>query len=69
MPVVAPPDSKKVEPPRQIGRNDVLVTPDGRFHRQSCPAGKSGIPMSPEDARSRRYLACPQCHSSPKVKA
>lgn len=46
----------------------VMVTGDGRFHRQSCSLAKGGIPMSPADARAKRYLACSQCFVSPKVK-
>lgn len=50
------------------GKNDVLVTKDGRFHRSSCPESKGGVVMSIEDARAKHYLACPRCFASPKVK-
>lgn len=58
-----------VEPaPAVVGKNDVLVTPDGRFHRGSCKLGKGGVVMSIDDARKKHYLACPQCFASPRVK-
>ena len=51
-----------------IPSDSVLVTGDGRFHKQSCRLGKGGVPMSPGDARSKHYLACPTCFVSSKVK-
>lgn len=68
-----PPGAKKggaepVAPQPAPGKNDVLVTSDGRFHKPSCKQGKGGIVMSADDARSKRYLACPYCFVSPRVK-
>lgn len=66
------PSTKKVPevtmPQPTPGKNDVLVTSDGRFHRPSCKLSKGGIVMSGEDARAKHYLACPNCFVSPKVK-
>ncbi|HQR37122.1 MAG TPA: thermonuclease family protein [Blastocatellia bacterium] len=55
-------------PPPAVGKNDVLVTSDGRFHRSSCKLGKGGVVMSIDDARKKHYLACPSCFASPRVK-
>jgi endonuclease YncB( thermonuclease family) len=55
-------------PPAAPGKNDVLVTRDGRFHRPSCSLSKGGVVMSIDDARGKHYLACPVCFSSPRVK-
>ena len=55
-------------PPRAPGKNDVLVTKDGRFHRASCSRAKGGVVMAAEDARGKNYLACPVCYVSPRVK-
>jgi endonuclease YncB( thermonuclease family) len=58
-----------VEPtPQVVGKNDVLVTPDGRFHRGSCKLGKGGVVMPLDEARKKHYLADPQCFASPRVK-
>ena len=56
-------------PARPMTANDVLVTADGRFHRPSCPLGKTGRPVTIEEARARHYLACPKCFVSAKVRA
>jgi endonuclease YncB( thermonuclease family) len=72
--VVVPPRPTRVAPspvevPRPAPPKDaVLVTGDGRFHRQSCSLSRGGIPMSVQDARGKHYLACPSCFSSPRVK-
>jgi endonuclease YncB( thermonuclease family) len=47
---------------------DVLVTSDGRYHRQSCSLAKGGVPLATEEAQQKRYLACPSCFVSSKVK-
>jgi endonuclease YncB( thermonuclease family) len=57
-----------VAPSPAPGKNDVLVTKDGRFHRASCKLSKGGVVMSGDDARGKHYLACPQCFSSSRVK-
>ncbi len=54
--------------PQAIGKNDVIVTKDGRFHRPGCREAKGGVVMSIDDARAKHYLACPVCFSSPRVK-
>ena len=54
--------------PAPLGKNDVLVTKDGRFHRPTCPQGRGGVVMSVEDARSKHYLACPVCFASTRMK-
>lgn len=56
-----------IEPPKP-GKNDVLVTKDGRFHKPSCRRGRGGVPMPIDDARSKHYLADPECFVSPRVK-
>jgi endonuclease YncB( thermonuclease family) len=61
-PVVMDPSSTS------IPADAVLVTSDGRFHKQSCRLGKGGVPMSAADARGKNYLACSQCFVSSKVK-
>ncbi|MBK6316297.1 MAG: thermonuclease family protein [Blastocatellia bacterium] len=68
-----PPGAKRgnlepIAPQPSPGKNDVLVTSDGRFHKPSCKQAKGGIVMSSEDARGKRYLACPYCFVSPRVK-
>jgi endonuclease YncB( thermonuclease family) len=57
-----------VAPAPTPGKNDVLVTKDGRFHRPSCKLSKGGVVMAAADARGKHYLACPVCFSSPRVK-
>jgi micrococcal nuclease len=71
-----PPPGGRIPPPGAIGgepqkpsADDVLVTKDGRFHRQSCRLAKGGVPMAIGDARAKHYLACPVCFVSPRVKA
>jgi endonuclease YncB( thermonuclease family) len=54
--------------PETLGKNDVRVTKDGRFHRPSCPQGKGGVVMSIDDARAKHYLACPICFASTRMK-
>jgi endonuclease YncB( thermonuclease family) len=54
--------------PQAAGKNDVLVTKDGHFHRPSCPQGKGGVVMSIEDARAKHYLADPLCFASTRMK-
>lgn len=68
-----PPAGKKagaepIVPQQAPGKNDVLVTTDGRFHKPSCKHAKGGIVMGADEARSKRYLACPYCFVSPRVK-
>jgi len=62
----APADPVAVKPAPRSG--DVLVTSDGRYHRQSCPLGKGGVPLALDEAQQKRYLACPSCFVSSKVK-
>jgi endonuclease YncB( thermonuclease family) len=57
-----------VAPQPAPGKNDVLVTKDGRFHRSSCNLSKGGVVMGIDDARAKHYLACPVCFSSSRVK-
>jgi endonuclease YncB( thermonuclease family) len=54
--------------PQALGKNDVLVTKDGRFHRPSCKLSKGGVVMTVEDARAKHYLACPVCFASTRMK-
>lgn len=54
--------------PAAPGKNDVLVTKDGRFHRPSCPDAKGGVVMSIDDARAKHYLADPRCFASTRMK-
>lgn len=54
--------------PATPGKDDVLVTSDGRFHKASCKLAKGGVVMSIGDARAKHYLACPVCFVSPRVK-
>lgn len=68
-----PPGAKRggpepIVPQAAPGKTDVLVTSDGRFHKPSCKQSKGGIVMGADDARSKRYLACPYCFVSPRVK-
>jgi endonuclease YncB( thermonuclease family) len=63
-----PPLAPGAAAPLAPGKNDVLVTKDGRFHRPSCTLSKGGVVMSIDDARAKHYLACPVCFSSPRVK-
>jgi endonuclease YncB( thermonuclease family) len=64
-----PPPAAALPAPQPVpGKNDVLVTKDGRFHRPSCRLSKGGVVMSNQDARAKHYLACPDCFSSPRVK-
>jgi endonuclease YncB( thermonuclease family) len=59
----------EVMAPKPAARSgDVLVTPDGRYHRQSCSLGKGGVPIATEEAQQKRYLACQACFVSSKVK-
>ena len=73
-PTDLPPGGKRgalepIAPPQPVaGKNDVLVTSDGRYHKSSCKHGKGGIVMPVDEARSKRYLACPYCFVSPRVK-
>lgn len=72
-PTDVPPGAKRggpepIVPQPAAGKNDVLVTSDGRFHKSSCKQAKGGIVMSGDDARAKRYLACPLCFVSPRVK-
>jgi endonuclease YncB( thermonuclease family) len=62
-----PPLPPPVEAPKP-GKDDVLVTKDGRFHRPSCRLGKGGIVLPGSDARGKNYLACPECFVSPRMK-
>lgn len=62
------PTAPPIAPPPVIGKNDVLVTKDGRFHRSSCKLSKGGVVMSVEDARAKHYLACPVCFASTRMK-
>ena len=62
-----PPLPPPVEAPKP-GKDDALVTKDGRFHRPSCARGKGGVVMSGGDARGKNYLACPECFVSPRMK-
>ena len=66
--VQRPPSGSDPSAAASVPADSVLVTSDGRFHRQSCRLAKGGIPMSPADARAKNYLACSQCFVSPKVK-
>jgi endonuclease YncB( thermonuclease family) len=71
--VVIPPRPTRVPSPVEVPRpappkDAVLVTSDGRFHRQSCSLSKGGVPMSVQDARGKHYLACASCFASSRVK-
>jgi endonuclease YncB( thermonuclease family) len=61
------PGEMAVAPKPAPKSGDVLVTSDGRYHRQSCTLGKNGVPLSADEARQKHYLACPSCFVSPKV--
>ena len=72
-PVIIPPRPTRVPSPIEVPKpappkDAVLVTSDGRFHRQSCSLSKSGAAMSVQDARGKHYLACPSCFASSRVK-